>query len=78
MGPQRTIESLLQLVGLLAQLPFGQRRQHSRIGLSCQQGVEDRAGRDPRNVSHDTGQLEIGVFQGLLQPIHRAHPIVDQ
>ena len=54
------------------------RGQLGRIALACDQRIDDR----PTAFAHDVGnhriQLDVGVFERLLQPLDMAGLLADQ
>ena len=50
--------------------PASEQHQSSRVGHPRHQCGEDPAAGNPAQVADHTGQLDLGVFEQLLQPLH--------
>jgi hypothetical protein len=71
-------ERLLQPADLAAHRAAGQLRQHPRIPLTREQRVHHRPTADPEDVAGHDRQLDLGVFQQLLDPVLLPRAVGDQ
>ncbi len=65
-----TSQRLDQLWCLGAQPTLSQIGQHGGVALPVDQGLEHRPTGDPDDVGGHRGQLDAGVLEQLLQPLH--------
>ena len=68
----------LQLGDLLAQATLRQLGQCRAVGLPGDQGGQHLPPRYAQDVGGHRGQLDVGAFEGLLQPVGRRGPLPDQ
>jgi hypothetical protein len=78
MGVELAGQRLFQLGKLVPQPPMRQLCQHSRIGLSRHQGHQDVVSGFAEDSCGHRGQLDLGAFQHLLQPIDLLGALLDQ
>jgi hypothetical protein len=71
-------QRLLQRGGLGPQPAPGHRREDLRVPLAGDQGVHHRPTGHPEQVADHRGQLDLGVFEQLLHPLHLAPTVADQ
>ena len=77
-GPKAPEQSGLEVWLLLPQTAFRQVRSRLGVHHTRQQGTQDGTSRHAHHIGGHTGQLDIGIFQHLLQPIHFRTMRVDQ
>jgi hypothetical protein len=71
-------ERLAQLGQLLAELAFGQRRQHHRVAFPGDQGGQYGPAGDPEHVGGDRVEFAAGVLQRLVHPLGLGGVGLDQ
>ena len=76
--PDASRQRPLQLGELLAQATLRQLGQLGAVGLPGDQRRQDLPPRLAQDVGGHRGQLDVGAFQGLLQPVGRRGPLPDQ
>ena len=68
----------LQLRELLPQPPPGELGQRGGVGLPGDQRGQHVPPRLAQDVGGHRGELDVGAFQGLLQPVDLRRPLADQ
>jgi hypothetical protein len=74
---EAALQRLAQRGDLLAQRALGQLGEHVGVVGAGDQRVEHLAGRDAEHLGGDRGELDPGVLQGLLDPLHLASAFLD-
>src|SRR5207248_520936 len=72
------IQRLRQLLALLTEVSLGELRHGVRIRAAMNQQIEDGACGLAHHVGCDRGQLDIGSFQRLLQPVDQVDTLSNE
>ena len=67
-----------QHLGRCLDPPVGERRQSIGIGLAADQGLDHRPAGQADDIGDHRIELDVGIFQRLLQPLDMAGPLADQ
>src|SRR5437667_3683141 len=68
--PDAAMQRKTQVRDLAAQAPESQFGKLLRILLALHDGLDHRPPRNPENVAGDGSQLDVGVFEGLVDTVN--------
>jgi hypothetical protein len=71
-------QRLFQDLGLVAQGAAGQPCQRPGAALPGDQGLDHCPARDPEQVADHDGELDLGIFEDLFQPLLLTSALADQ
>ncbi len=77
-GGDAATQGLDDLLARRLQSSAGQLDQLDRVGLSGDERLEHRAAALAQNVADDGVELDVGVFERLLDALHVPHPLSHQ
>jgi len=77
MGAKAALQRLAQRWQLGPQSPLGKLGERLGVADPGHQRLQHRPARDPQDVGGHAGQLDPGVLQHLLQPLHLTGALVD-